>query len=178
MRMFAAVWPDDSTRGHLSALQLGPIEALRIVKPRQWHVTLRFFGDVDPALVPTLVEALETAAGKLPDTIHCEVGSRTAWFGRDRVLQIPVSGLDEAATVIGAATAPVVPDMTPGDAQFTGHLTLARSKQNRLTASERSALSGIPFAASFVADSFELVSSEPSTGGSRYTTLARVPLGG
>ncbi len=174
--MFVAVWPDDSALRQLSALQLRPIKALRLVKPRQWHITLRFLDDVDPVLVPTLVAALESAAGTLPDCLHCDVGPRTAWFGGGRVLQIPVSGLDGAAATIGEATAPIVPDMNPGEARFTGHLTVARSKRRRLSASERSALAGIPVAASFDVDSFDLVSSEPGPGGSRYTTLARVSL--
>jgi 2'-5' RNA ligase len=171
VRMFVAVWPDDSTLRRLSALPLGPTESLRLVKPGRWHLTLRFLGDVDPVLVPTLVAALEVAAATLPDPIRCEVGPKTAWFGGDRVLQIPVSGLDQAATAIRDATVPVVPDMNPGEPRFTGHLTVARSKRRRLTASERSVLAGIPFATSFAVDSFDLVASQPSTGGNRYTTL-------
>ncbi len=178
MRMFVAAWPDDSTLERLSALQLRPVDALTLVEPGQWHVTLRFLGDVDPDLVPTLIGALETAAGKLPDSICCEVGPKAAWFGGDRVLQIAVSGLDEAAAAIRDATVSVVPEMSPGEAQFTGHLTVARSKRRRLTDSERSALAGIPFAASFETDSFDLVASQPGTGGSRYTTLARLSLQG
>jgi 2'-5' RNA ligase len=174
--MFVAVWPDDSTVHRLAALQLELSEALRPVKPGQWHITLPFLGDVAPVLVPTLVGALEAAAGELPDSMHCEVGTRTAWFGGDRVLQIPVSGLDQAAIAIGKATAPIVPDTDPAEVRFTGHLTVARAERRRLSAPQRSVLSGIPFATSFDVDSFDLVASQPGTGGSRYTTLARVSL--
>lgn len=178
MRLFVAVWPDSSTLGRLAALQLGSVDALRLVKPGEWHITLRFLGDVDPVLVPSLVDALETATGTLPDFVHCELGPSTAWFAGDRVLQIPVSGLDQAAVAIRDATVPVVPDVNPVNARFLGHLTVARSKLRRLSASERSALAGIPFAASFEADSFDLVGSQPGTKGSRYTTLERVSLRG
>jgi 2'-5' RNA ligase len=134
---------------------------------------------VGPDLVPTLVSALEDAAvGKLPDSVHCELGPATAWFGGDRVLQVPVSGLDQAAVAVRDATVPIVPPMSPVETRFKGHLTVARSKRRRLTASQRSALAGIAFAASFEADSFDLVGSQPDTGGFRYTTLARVPLRG
>lgn len=176
--MFVATWPDDSTLGRLSALQLAPLKTLRVVEPSQWHITLRFFGDVDPVLVPALVGALETAAGKLPNSIHCEVGSRTAWFGGARVLQIPVSGLDDAAVAIRDETVTIVPDIGPGGARFTGHLTVARSNQRRLAASERSALAGIPFTASFAVDSFDLVASQRSPEGFRYKILEHVPLRG
>ncbi len=176
--MFVAMWPDDSALRRLSALQFEPIEGLRAVKPGQWHVTLRFLGDVDPVLMPALVGALETAAAGLPDSIRCEVGPKTAWLGGDRVLQIPVSGLDDAAAAIRVATMPVVPVTNRDGARFTGHLTVARSKRGGLAASQRSALAGIPISVSFGVGSFDLVASHPSTGDVRYTTLARVTLRG
>ena len=178
MRMFVAVWPDESTVECLSALPLGPADRISLVRPGRWHVTLRFFGDVDPDLVPTLVAALEAAARKLPDSIRCEVGPRTSWFSGHRVLQIPVSGLDQAAAAVRDATASVVPDRDPGNVRFVGHLTVARSPRRGLNGSERSALAGVPFASSFEAESLDLVASETGRGGPRYTTLARVSLRG
>jgi 2'-5' RNA ligase len=178
VRMFVAVWPDGSTLKRLSLLELGSTEGLRLVRPGQWHITLRFLGDVDDGLVPALVRALAAAAGKLPDSIHCEMGPNTAWFGGDRVLQIPVSGLDEAADAIRSATLSVLPDTDHGGPLFTGHVTVARANRHRLDASARVALAGIPFAASFEVDCFDLMVSELSTDGPRYATLARVPLRG
>ena len=157
-------------------LDLGPTEGLRRVRPGEWHVTLRFLGDVDDGLVPALVGALGIAAGNLPDSIRCEVGPGTAWFGGDRVLQIPVSGLEGAAHAVRAATRPVVPDADHDEPPFTGHITVARSRRRRLDASERAALAGIPFTASFDVDGLELVGSGSSPEGARYTTLARVSL--
>jgi 2'-5' RNA ligase len=92
------------------------------------------------------------------------------------VLQIPVAGLDEGAEAVRRATLPLVPDLNHGDAPFTGHLTVARSKQHGLDASARAALAGVPFAASFDVNSFDLVVSLLSSEGPRYTTLARAPL--
>ena len=102
--MFVAVWPDGPTADRLSELELGPTEEVRLVRPEQWHITLRFLGDVDIDLVPALADTLRSAAAELPDSIHCEVGPGTAWFGGDRVLHIPVSGLDRAADAIRRAT--------------------------------------------------------------------------
>jgi 2'-5' RNA ligase len=176
--MFVAVWPDDATLERLSALELGPAQGLRPVEPGQWHITLRFLGDVDAGLLPTLVSALRTSATTLPDSIHCEIGPTTAWFGGDRVLQIPVTGLDEASEVVRGATLGVVPDAVHGNPTFTGHLTVARSRKRGLAASVHAALAGIPFTASFEVDSFDLVSSQLSTQGSRYTTRERFSLRG
>jgi 2'-5' RNA ligase len=176
--MFVAAWPDDTTLKRLSLLELGPAQGLTLVRPGQWHITLRFLGDVDDHLVPALVDALGAAAGNLAGPVHCEVGPRTAWFNGERVLQIPVAGLDEAADAVRSATVPVVPDTNHGDAPFTGHLTIARSKGRRLNGSARAPLAGIPFFATFDVDCLDLVASRSSTEGHRYTTLARVPLPG
>jgi 2'-5' RNA ligase len=110
--------------------------------------------------------------------LRCEVGPGTAWFSGERVLQFPVAGLDEAAEAVRRATLPLVPDSNDGEAPFTGHLTVARSKQHGLDATVRAALAGVPFTASFDVNSFDLVASLLSSVGPRYTTLARVPLRG
>jgi len=176
--MFVAARPDDSTLWRLSQLELGSTEGLRLLGPGQWHVTLRFLGQVDGGRVPALVGALEAAAGELPHSLHCRAGPGTAWLSGNRVLQIPVSGLEEAAGAVRSATLSVVPDPVPGEAPFTGHLTVARSKRRRLDGSARRGLSGIPFASSFEVDCFDLVESQFSPEGPRYTTVARVPLRG
>jgi 2'-5' RNA ligase len=174
--MFVAVWPDDSTLTRLSLLELGPVHGLRLVRPGRWHITLRFLGDVEEDLVPALVDALGDAAESMAGPLRCEVGPGTAWFSGERVLQIPVAGLDGGAEAARRATLPLVPDSDHGEAPFTGHLTVARSKQGRLDASARAALAGVPFAASFDVNFFDLVASLLSSEGPRYTTLARVPL--
>jgi 2'-5' RNA ligase len=176
--MFVAAWPDDSTLRRLSRLELGSTEGLRLVGRGQWHVTLRFLGQVDDGRVPALIGALGAAAGELPDSLHCRAGPGTAWFGGNRVLQIPVSGLEEAAGAVRSATLSVVPDPIHREGRFTGHLTVARSKRRRLDASARGGLTGIPFAASFEVDCLDLVESQLSPEGPRYTTVARVPLRG
>jgi 2'-5' RNA ligase len=174
--MFVAVWPDDSTLKRLSLLELGSAQGVSLVRPGRWHITLRFLGDVEEDLVPALVDALRGAAESMAGPFQCEVGPTTAWFSGQRVLQLPVAGLDEAAEAVRLATLPVVPDSTHGEAKFTGHLTVARSRRRRLDASARATLAGVPFAASFEVDCVDLVASHLSSEGPRYTTLARVPL--
>jgi 2'-5' RNA ligase len=176
--MFVAAWPDDGTLRRLTQLELGPAEGLRVVGPGQWHVTLRFLGPVDGGRVPALVDALRVAAGELPDSLPCRAGPGTAWFSGNRVLQIPVSGLEGAAGAVRSATRSVVPDPIHGEAPFTGHLTVARSKRGGLDASARRGLAGIPFASPFEVHCFDLVESQLSPEGPRYTTVARVPLRG
>ena len=50
--MFVAVRPDPETKERLAGLDLSGEKGLRPVGPDRWHVTLRFLGEVDDALVP------------------------------------------------------------------------------------------------------------------------------
>jgi 2'-5' RNA ligase len=174
--LFVAVWPDESTRSRLSALDLGSGVGLRVVGPEQWHITLRFLGQVDDDRVPELSDALGRAAASMHGAVRCRLGPSTAWFGGGRVLQIPVEGLDELAGAVRVATLAVVPDAGDRVPAFQGHLTLARSKGRREGASQRQALAGIPFAAAFDASSFDLVASRLTDQGPRYTPLASFAL--
>jgi 2'-5' RNA ligase len=176
VRLFAAVLPDDATGQRLASLKLRS-DGLRLVASGSWHVTVRFFGEVDDDRVSVLVDALETAAAHLSGPLQCELGPKTAWFG-DRVLQIPAWGLDGSAAAVRSATLPVVPDTISGEPTFNGHLTVARSRGRRLDQTVKAAVAGIPFAAAFEVESFDLVASQRTADGHAYTTLARVPLAG
>jgi RNA 2',3'-cyclic 3'-phosphodiesterase len=175
--MFVAVWPDDVTLRALSSLEVRPAQGLRLVGVGQWHITLRFLGDVADDLVPALVDALGSATADMTGPVSCTVGPGTAWFAGGRVLQLPVAGLDDVADAVRVATVPVVPVADDGEPPFNGHLTLARSKR-RLDASARKALAGVSFGATFNVESFDLVASRLSAEGPRYATLARIPLPG
>jgi 2'-5' RNA ligase len=172
--MFVAVWPDDLTVWQLSALGLESVPGLRPVRPGQWHVTLRFLGEVNDDLIPVLVDALGRAAARVRGPVRATVGPATAWFGAGRVLQIPVTGLDGVAVAVREATVPIIPDVGP--APFVGHLTVARLRGGRTDPSTRSAVAGVAFTATFAVPRLLLVASELSPEGPRYSTLARLPL--
>jgi 2'-5' RNA ligase len=156
-------------------LQLGSIERLRRVRRDHWHITLRFLGEVDDSLVPTITDSLGTAARSLRG-VRCELGPSTAWFSGDRVLQIPARGLDRLAAAIHRATNPIVPDTSKSGFRFTGHVTVARAQGRSFDPAVRMDLAGIPFESKFDVGSFDLVKSEFRDGGPHYTTLARLPV--
>jgi 2'-5' RNA ligase len=159
-------------------LKLGNTEGLRMVGSGNWHVTLRFLGEVDDGLVPALVESLRSAAASLSGGLRCQLGPGTGWFSGDRVLQVPVRGLDDIAGAVRSATLPLVPERSDREPPFSGHLTVARSKGRRLDAPARGALVGIPFAATFDVDSFDLVASDLAGDGPRYRALATLTFPG
>jgi 2'-5' RNA ligase len=175
--MFVAAWPDAETKERLAGLDLGGERGLRPVGPDRWHVTLRFLGEVDDALVPGLSDALRTAAAAVSGPVLCRLGPATAWFTGVRVLQLPAAGLDTLAAAVREATLPLVPAAAPDEPPFNGHLTLARAKGRRRAAPVARPLAGIPFSAAFVVDRVELVNSTPTQNGHLYATLAEAALG-
>jgi 2'-5' RNA ligase len=176
MRAFVAAWPDEKSRDHLAALELGRAKNLRLVGPTRWHVTLRFLGAVDDDVLAPLAEALQAAAAAFPGPVECRLGPVTGWFTGVRVLQLPAAGLDELAEAVRSAMRPFEGGPGLDEPPFNGHLTLARAK-GRLGAAAQAELAGIPFDQCFAVESVDLVASEPSPGGHVYTTVVRAPLG-
>jgi 2'-5' RNA ligase len=179
VRLFVAVWPDADTRLALAELraELGTVDGLGFVREENWHVTLRFLGDVPDEVVPALAGALEVL--RTAGAAQCQLGPATAWFGRSDVLQIPASGLDQLASAVEEATEPLVPVIGAGATEegFTGHLTLARRKKRRPPPPfTEEAVTGLPFARTFAVDEVCLVSSRPEPDGHRYVNEARVRL--
>ncbi|HUE07452.1 MAG TPA: RNA 2',3'-cyclic phosphodiesterase [Acidimicrobiales bacterium] len=178
MRLFVAVWPDDETRRRLSGLELelGRTKGLRFVGPERWHVTLRFLGEVSEDAVGALGEALVSAAASVTGPLQCRLGPGTGWFTGVRVLHLPAAGLDGLAAAVRTATLPIVGEPDEPEPAFNGHLTLARSKGRRLGVAALGEMANIPFEASFPVTAVDLVSSQPSPRGHRYTTVVSAPL--
>jgi 2'-5' RNA ligase len=178
VRTFVAVWPDETTRRRLAALELelGHARNLRLVGPTRWHVTLRFLGDVREEQLAPLGDVLVASAAAQPGPVVCRLGPATAWFTGVRVLQVPAHGLGMLAEAMRDATEALAGDRAGGGAPFNGHLTLARVK-GRLGPQAQAELDGIPFASTFAVPHVDLVSSAPSPRGHVYTTIRRAPLG-
>jgi len=173
VRLFVAVGLPESAAAALRALARPGLPGLRWTTPEQWHVTLRFLGEVpDPAPVAV---ALEEVPGALRDggerRVEAVMGPASAWFPGRSVLQVPVAGLDALAAAVARATAPWGP---APEQPFSGHLTLARTRGRvRGPAS----LAGVAVAASWPVPAVELVSSTLGPGGSRYAVESLVALG-
>jgi 2'-5' RNA ligase len=161
-RLFVAVWPPASVVDVIAALPRPAVVGLRWTLPDQWHVTMRFFGEVD------VEEAV--AACRRVEAVACDLtlGPRVERLGR-AVVAAPVTGLDAIADAVTTATYAV--GRPPEDRPFRGHVTLARTK-----GSPRCALVGQPISASWTATTIALVQSELDPSGARYTTVETFPL--
>ncbi|MGH9067080.1 MAG: 2'-5' RNA ligase family protein [Acidimicrobiales bacterium] len=196
MRLFVAVWPPAEVVGLLEELIRPDHPAVRWTTADQWHVTLRFLGEVaDPDPVAAALAPIG-AGGPVP----VQVGPTTVVLGGE-VLCLPVSGLEALA----GATAAVTEGMgrPSGPRPFAGHVTLARLRggrrrgrrtadgeassllDNGLPGSGRSGracpsplddLAGAPFSASWVVDRVTVAVSETRPGGARYRVVSGVAL--
>ena len=162
------MWPSDEVVEAIAALPRPPANGVRWTTPSQWHVTLRFYGQVEEAEVEALSYALAGVAGR---NARCTatVGPEVARFGRG-IVQVPVAGLDALAgdTVRSTATFGEPPETRP----FAGHLTLARARRG----GDVRPLTGAPIDCSWTVDELTLVRSTTSRDGATYDVLARFPL--
>jgi len=173
VRLFIAVDPPEEVVDLLEALPRPAMAQLRWTLPAQWHVTLRFLGEVDDAEVPALAGALDSLAGwfgEPGEPVEAHLGPAVAWFTGRRVLQMPVGGLDALAAEVAEATAPWG---DPPDHPFRGHVTLARVRGPK---PGPPSMAGGPLHASWEVTEVVLYSSRLGEGGARYEAVHRVTL--
>jgi len=188
-RLFIALTIPEAVKAEIEKAQAElrralPKECVRWTIREQFHLTLKFLGDVDAQRVEALTDAvrgvgqgfaaLELRAeriGVFPDLRR----PRVLWAGvRDPREELPrLQGAVEAATRDFSKE-------EPGE-RFTGHVTLGRIKAMRRPETEVLArlASGLDkrFFGAWTADKIEIMRSQLSPEGARHTTLAAIPLG-
>jgi 2'-5' RNA ligase len=173
MRLFVAVSSPLTVVGMLRAIERPDAASLRWTTEEQWHVTLRFLGEVDaPAAVGDALRAVpEVLAAAGVAEVRAVLGPALAWFPGRQVLQVPVTGLDALAGAVVQSTASW--GGPADDRPYSGHLTMARVRGR---ARGPTALAGASLTAAWQVGALELMSSVPGRRGSRYETLASVAL--
>lgn len=160
MRLFVAVWPPDEVLDAVGSLRREG--RARWTRREQWHVTLRFLGEADPAEATAALASLRAPAAE------AVLGPAVRRLGRG-VVQVPVAGLDDLAAAVTEATAGLGGE--PEGRRFRGHLTLAR-----VDGKVPAGVLGQPISARFPVDEVCLVASHLGPGPARYETLHRTPL--
>ncbi len=161
-----AAWPPADVLDAVEGLARPAVAGLRWTTRDQWHVTLRFLGEVaDPDEVVAALAGVDAAPA------DAELGPAVGRFGQ-RVVQVPVSGLDALAGAVVAATGHL--GEPPDDRPFHGHLTLARA--GRGSTADLRRLAGAPLAFRWTVGEITLIESRLEAGGARYSVLATFPL--
>lgn len=163
-RLFLAVWPPEEAVAELRALRRKDQRGVRFLPPENWHVTLRFLGDSSIDDVVAAMEGVELPAavarmGAGVDVLH------------DRVLMVPVHGLDDLAAAVVRATHDI--GDPPPKRRFTGHLTIARLKRPPVLPPAMGAL----VTAEWRVEEVALVQSRLHPDGARYETVETWPVG-
>ncbi len=167
----------DELRGKL------PPAAASWTRPENMHLTLRFLGGVAEARIESLKTSLAQAlSGFGPIPLICERLGCFPDLRYPRVVWAWVHDVAERLAPLQGRVAQATDAFTrePAESRFVGHITLARLRQVERPQAE--------VIASFVNDAIrrkfgewtagevELIRSELSAGGSRYTTLAGIHL--
>ena len=188
LRLFIAVALPPEVRETLARvigrLRDAELRGVRLVAPEGVHVTLKFLGNVDVALVASLAEALgEAGSGVAPFELALrgvgafpeERAPRVLWAGiagDTEALAGLARRVDEACATLGFARE---------RRQFAPHLTLARMRdtatpEDRVRAAQALAAAGSDVGGAFAVDALHLIRSTLTPSGARYETLHNAPL--
>jgi len=175
-RLFTALEVPPDIGARLSFVR-GGLPGARWIDVENYHVTLRFLGDVDER---TASEAAELLDGVARDPVHVTI-AELGVFGGDRPRSLiakvqPNSELTELQAeherLMRRAGLP------PEGRKFTPHVTLARLRDvSARTVADWLALRGGGPMLDYEARRFVLMSSRASTGGGPYMIEEAYPLG-
>jgi 2'-5' RNA ligase len=163
--------------GSALALARGGLIGARWVEPENYHITLRFIGDVDPRTADEVVRALDEVK-RAPAPVEFE---GLSWFGGDKPRAVvakvkPAPALVELAADHERRLRRL--GLAPETRNFTPHVTLARMRGVSAAAvADYLAARGRLAASGFVADAFVLMSAREGVGGGPYVAEAEFPLG-
>jgi RNA 2',3'-cyclic 3'-phosphodiesterase len=173
MRCFVAVWPAPDVVEALGALARPETAGLRWTSREQWHVTLRFFGDIDAQGVTEASAVLALVADRASEAPEANGGPGTRFLGSGLLIW-PVAGVAQLAKEVERLTATI--GKPPPSRNFYGHVTLARARPGVDLRPATQLLS--PLAMSWTATSLTLVESELHADGARYRVLDEFPFPG
>jgi len=169
MRLWIGVWPPEDVVEALRRLDRPARAGVRWTTQDQWHVTLRFLGQVAHEDVPALAHALQQVARR-HRPVEVELGPRLERLNR-HTLVVPVTGLEALAADVVAATAHL--GAPPDDRPFHGHLTLARARRRAAVPTD---LADRELRGGWRAGAMHLVHSHLEASGSRYVNLGEFRL--
>ena len=175
-RLFTGLELPEAVVGQL-ALSRGGIGGARWLEAEDYHVTLRFIGDVDGRAARDIAETL----GEIDRPKAWVRFEGLSWFGGDK----------PRAIVAKIKTEPALMDLQaeqerrlrriglePETRKYTPHVTLARVRGvGQTSVADYLAARGALLAESFMAERFVLYSARNGSGGGPYVVEAAYPLG-
>jgi len=175
-RLFTGLAVPPGIADALKAFQ-GGLPGARWIEPGDFHVTLRFIGDVDATTADDVVEALSEMRMRPALTVTLD---GLGLFGGDKPRALYASVVPETGLIdLQAEQERLVrrAGMEPERRKFTPHITLARLRRDATPEAAAMYLSQAPVFAplAFAADRVTLFSARDSTGGGPYVAEAEFP---
>lgn len=180
MRLFVAVWIDEPLRAALAALPLpGATGRIRRTDPSQYHVTLRFLGEVPPDEADRLARTMAAHVGSVAPFPYRIVDVGTFDRSRGGVVVARIEPSEGWRSLHGAVERALSEHgFAPERRPFVPHVTLARVKGGRIARPRSPSPEATkPIGEGFVSEA-ALVKSELRPDGPVYRDLARFPLAG
>jgi 2'-5' RNA ligase len=189
LRLFIAIPIPEPVRDEIIRVQqelqpLVPPNVVRWTRPDQFHLTLRFLGDVPADGVEDLKKSVGAVCRNArPLSLRAD---GVGFFPNPRSVRVIWVGINDGAgrlldlqRQIEIAVNPFSPE--PGERNFTGHVTLGRLKNprpadTRELAARAQSLEKRLFG-EWTAHEIEIIRSELSPAGARHTSLAAFRLG-
>lgn len=186
MRMFIAIPVPDSVKQHARMLrnELGASRAdVKWVEYKNYHLTLKFLGEVREEKLPLIRETLQRVADSCP-AFNLSAGGLGYFPGRNRprVLWMGIKGeLDKAEFLGERVDAYLAPLGFEEEKEHSFHLTLGRIRSdNRKTELIKTGdeTPGKSKLTAFRVDRFELLQSTLTQSGPEYEVLEKYELKG
>ena len=188
LRIFVAVMLPAEAREAIArlihALRAADLTGVRLVDPDGVHLTLKFLGNVDRSLLPTLTDALDAAGdGAAPFELHLSGVGVFPERRSPRVLWAGVKGDTEPLTALARSVDDAC--FTLGFSRerrpFSPHLTLARVRETASAHERQRSASiikdiGLAPTQPFSVQEFHLVSSTLTPSGPIYETVHTIPI--
>ncbi|MGB7769789.1 MAG: RNA 2',3'-cyclic phosphodiesterase [Verrucomicrobiia bacterium] len=188
-RLFVAIPVSDAVRDEMIRVQrelqpLAPRGAVRWATPEQFHLTLRFLGDVPSDRVAALQEAVRTVCSGAPALpLRAQGVSFFPNARAPRVIWVGITDSDDRLVELQKKIESAVCPFTTGQGseRFAGHVTMGRFKspkwlEIRSLTSHAETMKDRAFG-EWTAREIEIIRSELSSAGARYTSLAVIRLG-
>lgn len=176
-RLFAAIPLPSDVVDALGRFQQ-PLPGAKWVDPADYHLTLRFAGDVDNLVAREFADFLRRID---IGVFQLQLAGFGAFGGNDpRVLWAGVKAASELSELARATeNAARSAGLKPERQQFKPHITIARLRHSRVEAVSQflERHSGAR-SRSFLVDHFALYSAKPHTGGGPYVIEETFPLAG
>ena len=187
-RLFIAVNTPDTVKTEIERAQEEIRRGLRDARiawtrREQFHLTLRFLGDVEAARVPALTEVLNgTCKGFGAINLRSEAVGCFPNLARPRVIWVGVKDEQEQLARLVSRIEAAVSGFTDEkrEERFSGHITLGRIKDINRRSSDNLARIMQDMArkafGQWRAETIELMRSELSSQGARHAVVSKIPL--